>query len=255
MNFIKRTLFSLLGAEAYLYIVSSFFFIAYKLKLLKGDKDYDCHYFIKNLIKKNDVVIDLGANLGYYSVIFSKLVGERGRVHSIEPVDLFRKILSRNIKGRKNIEIIPYAIGTNDGEKIKMGVPEMSSHFSHGRTHILSDNEKSLMTFNATLKRPDTIFQDLKKLDYLKCDIEGYEGIAIPLFENILKKFKPTLQIEVAERNKHELMLFLQNLEYSVFWVKNGKMIHLKDSKHHSYGDLIFIQSDRISNYADFISS
>lgn len=253
MNFIKKILFQLLGAEIYLSLVSTFFFGGFKFGLLKRNRIYDCHYFVKNLVQINDVVIDLGANLGYYSVIFSKLVGEKGRVYSIEPVELFRKILARNIKKRNNIDTIPYAIGANDGEQIKMGVPEVSSYFSHGRTHVLSGEENCSMTFNATLKRPDSIFQDLKKLDYLKCDIEGYEGIAIPLFENILREFKPTLQIEVAGRNRHELIRFLQNLEYSAFWVKDGKMIHLKDSKENSYGDLIFIQDNKISNYADFI--
>lgn len=56
MNFFKRILFSLLGVKTYLLVVSKFFFYAYKLRLLTHDNNYDCHYFVKNLINEGDVV-------------------------------------------------------------------------------------------------------------------------------------------------------------------------------------------------------
>lgn len=249
MNLLKRLLFKIFGVKAYLSIISTLFFISYKLNLLKGKNEFYCHYFVKKLINEDDVVIDLGANLGYYSVIFSKLVGKNGNVHSIEPVQLFRSVLERNIKGKKNINIIPFAIGENENEKIKMGVPVSSSYFSHGRTHVLSDNEDCTMVFNATIKKPDSIFKDLSKLDYIKCDIEGYEIIAIPLFENLLTKFKPILQIEIGKENQDQLVAYLRGLNYNVFEVIGEKIHQLNGSTHNAFGDFIFIPSEKIENY------
>lgn len=253
MNFIKRIIFKLLGVKTYLRVISRFFFLAYYNGWLKGKPSFDCHYMARKLIGKGDYVIDLGANLGYYSLIFSKLIGETGKVFSIEPVELFRTIFTRNTQKQKNIELIPFAIGNTDNETIKMGVPVTSAYFSHGRTHVLSNQETCAMTFDAVVMRPDTIFSSLEKLDYLKCDIEGYERIAIPLFKDILMKFKPVLQIEIALENQEELIRFLKSLDYSLFEVKGEKLYKVTDPAK-SYGDLIFIDKRKIGHYVSLLA-
>lgn len=248
MNFIKRIIFKILGVKAYLRVISHLFFIAYFNGWLKRKRLFDCHYMVRKLINEGDYVIDLGANLGYYSLIFSRLVGKKGKVFSIEPVELFRSIFSHNTRKQKNIELIPYAIGTTNNEVIKMGVPVTSAYFSHGRTHVLSTEENCSMTFDAVIMRPDSIFSKLEKLNYLKCDIEGYENIAIPLFKDILVKFKPILQIEIAPENQTELIHFLKSIDYSTFEVKNGKL-HTVSNPSNAYGDLIFIDKRKIGHY------
>lgn len=253
MNFIKRIIFKLLGVKNYLRVISQLFFFTYFKGWLKGKPTYDCHYMARNLIAKGDYVIDLGANLGYYSLIFSKLVGEKGKVFSIEPVALFRTILSRNARKQKNIEILPYAIGNINNETIKMGVPVTSSYFSHGRTHVLSGEENCAMTFDAVTMRPDSLFSNLKKLNYLKCDIEGYEKIAIPLFKDLITKFKPILQIEIDPENRTELVHFLKTLEYSVFEVKGEKLFAVNNPSQ-SHGDLIFIDKRKIGHYVALLA-
>jgi len=253
MNFIKRIIFSLLGVKAYLRIMSRGFYFGYFNGLLKGRKGYDCHYMVRNLIKEGDYVIDLGANLGYYSLIFSKLVGRSGKVFSIEPVELFRTIFARNTRKQSNIELIPYAIGYTNNETIKMGVPVSSSYFSHGRTHVLSNDEICSMTFDAVIMRPDSIFSNLEKLNYLKCDIEGYENIAIPLFKEIIVKFMPILQIEIDQENRAELIPFLKNLDYAVFEVKGEKLYKINDL-HQPCEDLIFIDKRKIGQYVTLLA-
>jgi FkbM family methyltransferase len=253
MNFIKRIIFKLFGVKTYLQVISRVFFIAYFNGWLKGKQNYECHYMARKLVEKGDYVIDLGANIGYYSLIFSKLVGESGKVFSVEPVELFRTIFARNTRKQKNIELIPYALGNTDNETIKMGAPVTSAYFSHGRTHVLNGEENCSMTFDATAMRPDTIFRDLKKLNYIKCDIEGYENIAIPLFKDILIKFKPVLQIEIDPENKNEIIHFLKNLDYVVFEVKGQKLYKVTDPAL-AYGDLIFIEKRKIGHYVALLA-
>jgi FkbM family methyltransferase len=255
MNFIKRIIFKFLGVKSYLKVISRLFFIAYYCGFLKDKKEFDCHYLVKKLIKEGDSVIDLGANLGYYSRIFSKLTGKNGKVYSIEPVELFRSVLSRNTKNCSNVEIIPYAIGINNNEMIQMGVPLTSAYFSHGRTHVLTTEEECSMVFEATVMRPDSIFKNLERLNYLKCDIEGYENIAIPLFKELFLKFKPILQIEIADENKNELFSFLKNLNYSVFEVKGENLIRVSGSGIKTFGDLIFIDNQKVDQYTRLICS
>lgn len=192
MNLFRRIFFKIAGVKTYLYVISRLSIIAFFTGILKFNRVYDCHYFVKNLVNKDDTIINIGANLGYYSIIFSKLVGNKGTVYSIEPVELFRKILSKNTRNLTNVKIIPYAIGGSNNEIIQMGIPVTSDYFCHGHTHILTSEENCSMIFDAVMMRPDAIFRNLEHLNLIKCDIEGYENIAIPLFK---------IQTHLADRN------------------------------------------------------
>lgn len=246
MNFIKRLLFRFLGAKKYLLLVSKVFFLLYRLKFIKGNKLFDCHYFVNKLINKGDTVIDIGANLGYYSVIFSKIVGSKGKVYSVEPVELFRQVLESNTRGFSNIEIMPYALGEINDEKIKMGAPSQSTYFSHGRTHVLTQNDDCSMVFDAVIKRPDALFAHLSELHYIKCDIEGYEGIAIPLFDKLIDRFKPIMQIEIAGDNIEPLFNFFKMKDYHIFYLKGEQLIEMKQNGDESFGDFFFVHKSRI---------
>ncbi|HKJ41467.1 MAG TPA: FkbM family methyltransferase [Sunxiuqinia sp.] len=210
---------------------------------------------MKQLIREGDVVIDLGANVGYYSRIFAKLVKGSGRIYSIEPVKLFRAILEKNTNQYQQVEILPYAIGEKDGQDIKMGVPHSTKYFSHGKTHIVeNENENLSMTFTVKMKKPDNLFKNLERLDYLKCDIEGYEGIAIPLFDTLLKKFHPILQIELSPKNRPKLFDYLQGMGYVIFNVKGGKLSEVFSQNDLIEGDIIFIHSEKIDQVKRLIT-
>ena len=254
MTYFKWILFKLLGTNLYLRVVSALFFLMYRLNLLKGQTAFDYHYFVKKIIKEGDVVIDLGANLGYYSRIFSKLVGISGTVYCVEPVELYRSILKKNCKHCGNLVILPYAVGANDNEEIKMGIPVTHGYFSHGRTCVLKENKKCLMTFNATVKTPDSLFPNLKRLDYLKCDIEGYESIAIPLFQNILRNFNPVLQIEIAKQNRKQLVRFLAGMNYIAGEVRGKRIYLLSNPALDATGDFIFIPKDKLKKSDDLLA-
>lgn len=72
---IKRLLFLFFGLETYLKVLHNSFYFLFDLKLLKYNSTFKYHYFVRNLIEKDDYVLDLGANLGYFAKNFSRLVG------------------------------------------------------------------------------------------------------------------------------------------------------------------------------------
>lgn len=240
---IKQALYKILGVRNYLIVVSKLFFVSYTLGWLKTNKNFDCHYFIKKIVTKGDHVIDIGANLGYYSRLFAQLVGPHGRVFSVEPVTLFRKVLDINTSGFKNTTIIPFALGEKDDVPITMGIPRSNKYLRHGLTRVLEkdENEPLEFTFSERMFTPETIFANMERCDYIKCDVEGYEIHIIPQIEFLIKPFQPIIQIEIEPLNRQEISEFLSKYTYRGFYLTGEILYPAGANLNEIEGDLFFI--------------
>lgn len=236
---IKTLLYNLLPLKTYLKLISTFFFWGYNSGLLRLNKKIACHYFVKKLIHEGDYVIDIGANLGYYSVIFSGLVGKSGKIYSVEPVKLYADILKQRTNKLNNVEVLPYALGKENGKQIKMGVPLNKGIFRHGLTKVINNNEKLLHEFTAIMYTPEKLFYDIAKINYIKCDVEGYEIHILPLMLNFISKHNPVIQIETDGENRHTICAMLANVNYQAYGLKKGKLEPIKEN--HT-GDIFFLQ-------------
>lgn len=211
-------------------------------KGMKKD-EFPQHHYINQLIKEGDVVIDLGANLGYYSVPFSIAVGNTGKVYSVEPVPLFEKILRKNSKmspNYSNITIYNYALG-KDEKEIEMGLFVENGVFRHGLTKVLTKDDKPSKTVKVKMKHPESLFNKLERLDYIKCDIEGFEIEVLPLFKGIIEQFKPTLQVEFGSVESRNLIQdMLVGLGYKIFKLSNNELVEI--SKEEKVSDDIYFK-------------
>lgn len=140
----------------------------------------------KKEIKKGDVVLDIGANIGYYTLIFAKLVGEDGEVFAFEPNPTNFALLTKNVEmnGYKNVTLVQKAVSNKTG-KLKLYLSEdMGDHRiydSHdGRKYIEID----------AIRLDDYLGGNNLKIDFIKMDIQGAEGGAIQGMLNLLKKNK-----------------------------------------------------------------
>jgi len=236
------------GPENYLILVSKFFFFFFHTGLLRISKSFYCHYYVSNLVKKGDVIIDIGANLGYFTRIFAESTGESGKVYAVEPVALFIKILTKNLKHFKNVEIIPFALGRSDNIWVKMGMPDHLKYFSHGRTHIIDDSESGKCCFitEAVVRNPSILFSDLSRLDYIKCDIEGYESEVIPEMAGLIRRFRPVIQIETSGDSRRQIYHMMDGMGYNCYWVDKKGLVKMTDEFSLSYGDLIFVPAEKL---------
>jgi len=150
-----------------------------------GEKGKDFHEirFLESKIKKGDNVIDIGANIGLYTVLFSKWVGISGKVYAIEPApdncELIKKTLEFN--KIKNVELIQKAASDND-EKALLDVSVDCTGYS-------LTNTKTSKQIEIQCIKLDSYFSD-KKIDFVKIDAEGQEL-------NVLKGMRHLLEKEV----------------------------------------------------------
>ncbi len=252
---IKHWLFDLMGRERYLRLISRGYFLAYRLGVLRSSPDYELHYFIRHLVNPGDRVIDIGANLGYYSVLFSDLVGPSGQVWSVEPVPLYRRILAANIGRRDNIRIVPYALGA-DAATVEMGVPG-SQPYRHGLTRVLSSGEKEHIsaTFEVEIRNPVELFRDLEQLDYVKCDVEGYEIHVLPQMLPLFQRFRPVVQVELSSASRAPIFKLFLSENYRAFYVKNQQLHPLKNASQPAFGDTVFYPAESLDQVKEWIGS
>jgi FkbM family methyltransferase len=250
---IKRILFKILGAEFYLRFVSRMFFLSFDLGTLKGKPEFFNHYFISKLISKDDVVIDIGANVGYYSVLFARLTGTSGKVLSVEPVELFRNVLKHNCRKFKQVKILPFALGEESGKQIKMGIPAGHKVFRHGLTRVLKEDAPASVSFQATMKTPSELFGGLEKLNFIKCDVEGYEVHILPAMLDLISKFLPVIQIETGGENRSIIFKMLQKSGYLCYYVNGDKLRICGQAGEGPDSDLIFIHSAKKSVFNHLI--
>ena len=142
---------------------------------------------VKKKVKKGDVVLDIGANIGYFTLIFAKLVGEEGKVFSFEPDPTNFALLKKNIKinGYKNIIPIQKAV-SNKTSKIKLHLSK-----SNYANHTIYDKKHNHKSIDVNVIKLDDYFNTYKgKIDFVKIDTEGVEEKVIKGMPNILNKNK-----------------------------------------------------------------
>ncbi|TAD91075.1 MAG: FkbM family methyltransferase [Bacteroidetes bacterium] len=246
MKALKSMLLQVLGQAAYLRLTSTIFFWFLRNGWLKNNPLYATHYIIRQFIKPGHTVIDIGANLGYYSLPFAKLVGPAGRVLAVEPIALYRSVLQKNIAHQPQVTVLPVALGQIEG-KLKMGNPAAAKH-RHGLMRVLSEDEANSgsTAYEVEVKNPVQLFDHLQRIDYLKCDIEGYEVPVIPEMQPLIKKHQPIVQIEVESQNKTVIFNLLQQLNYQLFYTQNGGLIPFSHPQQHLPADLIGIPAARM---------
>lgn len=226
MNYIKRILFKSLGTKAYLRLISRVYLNLISMGFMK--KQHPEIHFLKKIIKKNYVCIDIGANLGYYSYFLSILAGPNGKLYAVEPVELFAEIWEKNLKKSKydNFQIFRFALG-EENKKIKMVIPVFNGVLHHGMTRIKEDDAGNIaLEAIVEMKKPDTIFSELSSIDFIKIDVEGYEHVIIKNMQDIIKQHLPVIQAELSgEENRESVIKTLSGLNYEAYILSDNKLV------------------------------
>ena len=233
----------------------------------KGEFENANRALFKNLIIKDMVFVDIGANFGIYSIIASKLIGEKGKVYSFEPnkneVKKFNKNLKLNRAYTNNINLIEKAVGSYSG-KTSFFIPESyKGAYGSIKKPNISENclkvELPITSIDEFVKS-----NDISKIDLIKIDVEGNELDVLKGAIKSIHKFKPIILMEVSDRRTKvygykakELCNTLLNLKYKLFlpiFSKNKiKLKNFEPKDFISYEDVLAIPIELENTYQDFL--
>ena len=138
---------------------------------------------IGNKIKKGDVVLDIGANIGFYTLLFAKLVGKEGKVYAFEPEPNNFALLKKTIEynNLKNVILEQKAVSDKNGTNFLMLSKDIGGH-----KIINYSTSNSLKVESICL---DEYFNNFYgKINFIKIDAEGHEGKIFYGMQKLLKK-------------------------------------------------------------------
>ncbi|MDF1519078.1 MAG: FkbM family methyltransferase [Brevefilum sp.] len=183
-----------------------------------GSYEMNKRLAFENTVKPGSVVYDIGANVGYFTLLAAVLVEEKGKVFSFEPLPRNINFLRQHISLNKltNIRVIEAAVSDHMGQALfDLGASTAMGHLSEtGGLHV------QMVSLDQMIENGD-----LDTPGVLKIDVEGAEHDVLCGAENLIESARPILFLDTHQREAHQKTLeFLQSHNYQVD-ILDGKSI------------------------------
>jgi len=180
---------------------------------------------------KNGSIIDIGANLGYYSVILGKLLKFSDKLIAFEANPQIIEMLNKNIAIndlREDVKVFNCALSDISDQKLKLYIPLKAGSSAASLNKLHPDDTNN--SIEITTKRLDDLTQirDLESISLIKIDVEGAELSVINGALETIHEYKPVLFIELLRKwskifgyHPNDVLVILQDLGYNVFEVNS----------------------------------
>jgi len=154
--------------------------------------------FMARRIMPGMAVVDVGANHGYYTLMFADLVGDEGRVAAIEPSPRMVELLRRSVAVNgfsERVTIHECAAVSEDGVKLALFTPDNEPKNAHIVPDTHADHAESVSISGS---RVATLLHDWPRVDFMKIDVEGAEEAALAGAWPILERDRPDVLLEFS---------------------------------------------------------
>jgi len=176
---------------------------------------------VRGQIKEGDTVLDIGAHIGYYTLIFAELVGETGKVYAFEPDPNNFKLLKKNIRVNNYSNVVLINKGVSDKTGNVKFYPRSDGNTGGGRINPIDINIH---------KKPIEI--DVVSLDdyfsgtvnFIKMDIEGSETMALRGMKNILKG-----NVKILIEGNMDSEYIKELYDFKIYKINNDNLFCVKE--------------------------
>ncbi len=187
---------------------------------------------LKEHIKQGDTVLDIGANIGFYAVILSEIVGDMGKVCCFEPDETNFKRLKNNCQKKNNIHLFNKAVGERSG-KINI---YLSSELNVDHRTYEPEKYDSLKEIDSV--SIDDFLPD-EKIDFVKIDIQGFEPFAVKgMINTVTKNSKIKMITEFwpyglkrSGSSALDYFSLLKSMGFIIYLMESDKLNELNEEK------------------------
>ena len=205
---------------------------------------------VKKYVHEGDIVIDIGAHVGYYTLLMAQLVGENGKVYSFEPDPVNFQLLKKSVEinGFENVVLIQKAV-SNITDKVKLFLGDDDSAINRIYDAKLGDAKESIDVESVTI---DEYFkEDDELVNFIKIDSEGSEVKIINGMKQFLSRNQELVMMTeffpfLIKKSGDEPNQYLKSLEEFGFSLYN---ILDKNEKTNKINSENFLESGINSEY------
>jgi FkbM family methyltransferase len=215
---------------------------------LNGRYEVDEIRFLRAAVRRGDICIDVGANVGYYTLVLSSLAAE-GWVHSFEPVTFSYQLLEINktLNGTTNVTLNQVALGDERGERefCQASDSAYSSFVDTDRKRVESFIKVPMTTLDEYCRE-----KELGKIDFLKADVEGAEPLVLSGAREMLSDpgRRPRLilmelyppMLRKYGRTANEVVSCMEKLGYEAFVVDGERRSSYEEHRSNRFYNVFF---------------
>ena len=201
--------------------------------------------FVK-LLKYSNIVFDIGASTGIYSLI-AAIYNPSGKVYAFEPLPISFNHLKKNININRlhNVHIDSGAVTNYNGDiklYIPPGVIPLDSSTLPGFRPVSEMISVRALTIDSFVNE-----NNIPKIDLIKIDTEGNEYMILKGAKDVLKRDKPMIICEVLKgRTESFLNSILEDMGYKFFWITSKGLIEKKVVESHRNRNCLLIKKEKM---------
>jgi FkbM family methyltransferase len=190
------------------------------VRYLTGDAEPEVQDALAELVKPGQTVYDVGANIGFFTMLCSRLVGPQGRVYAFEPVPQNLATLKRNValNGLTNVVVVEKALSSSTGTAEMFVSPWSAFHSLNvaGASKQENHGPQSGAIVVQTIALDEFVHGDgVRAPDLVKIDVEGAELVVLDGMRETLRSRAPLLLVEVHDTNS-AYAEFVDSIDYRV---------------------------------------
>lgn len=197
-------------------------------------------------LRPSMIFVDIGAHIGYFTLLGSKLVSSTGIVYSFEPTPNTYKLLCKNVEGKQNIKTINAAAWSTETTLQFNDFGEKFSAFNSFTKPRLSNYKGTINKISVKAIPLDSYFIGILP-DFVKIDAETSELEVLKGMNRIISEKHPMISIEVGDYLKDapttkECIDYLMDRNYTVLEYGEGKIKPHIIREKYTYDNLFFIK-------------
>lgn len=206
------------------------YYQSYKLKRGHYDQCEAETALLKEWVSEGSIALDVGANIGVYTRLLSKLVGPAGTVYAFEPVPVTYRALSYNAARFADNNVVTYHAAVSDRcGAAEIVLPDRGFQGFY-RAHLRSGGSPGKAAIRVQQIALDSLLDILPRVDFIKCDVEGAEMLVLIGAEELLTTRHPGLLLEVQSSPRHfahkpqDVFDWLGTRGWSGYYLREGSL-------------------------------